>query len=112
MVGSHIVQHLQNEGEGGLFYLGKHKALGSKPVIMNQRKLVLNIGWVCLLSGPIFFIIPFLMNHDDTTWGIALALWSIGLISVISGIVLLITGVLMKPEADGNTIVIDDVRAN
>jgi len=49
------------------------------------------------------------MSHDDTTWGIALALWSIGLVSVILGIVLVIAGVLMKPEADDNTITVDEV---
>ena len=74
---------------------------------MNQGKLILNIGGVCLFSGPIFFIIPFFMSHDDTTWGIALALWSIGLVSVFFGLVLVITGFLMKPETDDNTITVD-----
>ena len=49
------------------------------------------------------------MSHDDTTWGIALALWSIGLVSVILGIVLVIAGVLMKPKADDNKITVDEV---
>ncbi len=76
---------------------------------MSHSKLILNIGGLCLLSGPILFIIPFLMSHDDTTWGIALSLWSIGLVSVFLGIVLVIAGVLMKPEADDNTITVDEV---
>ena len=76
---------------------------------MSYSKLILNIGGLCLLGGPIFFIIPFLLSHDDTTWGIALALWSTGLVSVILGIILVIAGVLMKPETDDNTITVDEV---
>jgi len=77
-----------------------------------NRKLILNIGGLCLLGGPISFIIPFFMSHDDTTWGIALALWSIGLVSVIIGIGLVIAGVLMKPETDDNAITVDEAKSN
>jgi len=52
------------------------------------------------------------MSHDDTTWGIALALWSIGLVSVIIGIGLVIAGVLMKPETDDNAITVDEAKSN
>ena len=61
---------------------------------------VVKLGGLCLVGGPIFFIIPFFMSHDDTTWPIALAWWTIGLISVILGIVFVISGILMKPRVD------------
>ena len=73
---------------------------------------MLNIGGLCLLGGPIFFIIPYLMTHDDTTWAIVLSLWTIGLVSVILGIVLVIAGLLMKPKTDDDTITVDDAKLN
>jgi len=66
---------------------------------------VAKIGFVLVLSGPIFFIIPFLMSHDDTTWAIALGLWTIGLVSIILGIVLVIAGVLMIPKTDDEAVI-------
>jgi VIT1/CCC1 family predicted Fe2+/Mn2+ transporter len=65
---------------------------------------VAKIGFVLLLSGPIYFIIPYLMTHDDTTWAIVLLLWTIGLVSVILGIVLVIAGLLMKPKTDDEAV--------
>jgi hypothetical protein len=48
----------------------------------------------------------------DVAWAPALMLWTIALISVIIGIGLVIAGVLMKPETDGNTITVDEAKSN
>ena len=48
----------------------------------------------------------------DVAWAPALMLWTIALISVIIGIGLVIAGVLMKPETEGNTITVDEAKSS
>ena len=79
---------------------------------MSHSKLILNIGWLCLLGGPIFYILGLNMDKfysSDVAWAPALMLWTIALISVIIGISLVIAGLIMKLEADDKTITIDEV---
>ena len=66
---------------------------------MLRNNPVFKWGIGCLLSVPVFFIIPFIMTPDDTTWGIALGLWGIGFISLILGIILLIISFVSEKNA-------------
>jgi hypothetical protein len=76
---------------------------------------VAKIGFVLLLSGPIFFILGLNMDKfysSDVAWAPLFVLWAIGLISVIIGIGLVIAGLLMKPKSDDDTITVDDAKLN
>ena len=76
---------------------------------------MLKIGGLCLLGGPIFFILGLNMDKfytSDVAWAPALVLWTIALISVIIGIGLVIAGLLMKPKTDDDTITVDDAKLN
>ena len=100
---------------GRLDIIEMNKVLRSKPITMNGSKLMLNIGGLCLLGGPIFYILGLNMNKfysGDVAWAPTLMLWTIALISVIIGIGLVIAGLLMKPKTDDDTITVDDAKLN
>ncbi len=73
-------------------------------IIMKVDLLIFRISLLCIISGPICFIIG--MNMDlfyssDVAWGPALAWWGCGAISFIVGVILLIVASLWESSGKG-----------
>ncbi|HJM44381.1 MAG TPA: hypothetical protein QF644_00350 [Candidatus Poseidoniaceae archaeon] len=71
---------------------------------MKLDLLLFRISLLCIISGPICFIIG--MNMDlfyssDIAWGPALAWWGVGIISFIVGVILLIIASIWKSSGKG-----------
>ena len=73
-------------------------------IIMKIDLLIFRISLLCIISGPICFIIG--MNMDlfygaDVAWAAALAWWGFGAISFIVGVILLIVASLWESSGKG-----------
>ena len=71
---------------------------------MKVDLLIFRISLLCIISGPICFIIG--MNMDlfyssDVAWGPALMWWGFGVVSFIVGVILLIIASLWESSGNG-----------
>ena len=71
---------------------------------MELDLLIFRISLLCIISGPICFIIG--MNMDlfyssDVAWGPMLMWWGFGAVSFIVGVILLIVASLWKSSGNG-----------
>ena len=71
---------------------------------MKLDLLLFRISLLCIISGPICFIIG--MNMDlfygvDVAWAAALAWWGFGAVSFIVGVILLIMTSMWKSSGSG-----------
>ena len=81
-------------------------------IIMKLDLLLFRISLLCIISGPICFIIG--MNMDlfyssDIAWGPMLAWAGVGIVSFIVGVILLIIASVLKPPIKEMN---DDVSVN
>ena len=73
-------------------------------IIMKIDLLIFRLSLLCILSGPICFIIG--LNMDlfygaDVAWAAALAWWGFGVFSFVVGVILLIIASLWKSSGNG-----------
>ncbi|CAI8259709.1 MAG: Uncharacterised protein [Methanobacteriota archaeon] len=72
--------------------------------IMKVDLLIFRISLLCIISGPICFIIGLNMDlfySSDVAWGPMLVWWGYGVVSFIVGVILLIIASLWKSSGNG-----------